>query len=53
MTGFYAGGLTRGEAWRREWSERAGLGFSLVGHLGYEMRYTLLLKKQRKSNVGQ
>jgi integrase len=34
ITDFYAGGLERDEAWRREWCERAGLGFSLVGLLG-------------------
>jgi integrase len=34
VTDFYAGGLEKDEAWRREWCERAGLGFSLVGLLG-------------------
>lgn len=34
VTDLYAGGLERDEAWRREWCERAGLGFSLVGLLG-------------------
>jgi integrase len=36
ITDFYAGGLERDEAWRREWCERAGLGFSLVGLLGLQ-----------------
>jgi len=36
VTDFYAGGLERDEAWRREWCERAGLGFSLVGLLGLQ-----------------
>jgi integrase len=30
VTDFYAGGLQKDEAWRREWCERAGLGFSVV-----------------------
>jgi integrase len=34
VTDFYATGLQRDEAWRREWCQRAGLGFSLVGLLG-------------------
>ena len=33
MTDFYAGGLETDEAWRRDWCERAGLGF-LIGLLG-------------------
>ena len=36
VTDLYAGGLERDEAWRREWCERAGLGFSLVGLLGLQ-----------------
>lgn len=36
VTDFYAGGLEKDEAWRREWSERAGLGFSLNGLLGLQ-----------------
>ena len=36
MTDFYAGGLEKDEAWRREWCERAGLGFPLVGLLGLQ-----------------
>ena len=36
MTDFYAGGLEKDEAWRREWCGRAGLGFSLVGLLGLQ-----------------
>jgi integrase len=31
VTDFYAMGLERDEAWRREWCERAGLGFPLLG----------------------
>jgi integrase len=38
VTDFYAGGLEKDEAWRREWCERAGLGFSLVGLLGLQNR---------------
>ncbi len=36
VTDFYAGGLEKDEAWRREWCERAGLGFYLVGLLGLQ-----------------
>jgi len=36
VTDFYAGGLEKDVAWRREWCERAGLGFSLVGLLGLQ-----------------
>jgi integrase len=36
VTDFYAGGLQKDEAWRREWCERAGLGFSLAGLLGLQ-----------------
>jgi hypothetical protein len=36
VTDFYAGGLEKDESWRREWCERAGLGFSLVGLLGLQ-----------------
>ena len=36
ITDFYAGGLQKDEAWRREWCERTGLGFSLVGPLGLQ-----------------
>jgi integrase len=36
VTDFYAIGLEKDEAWRREWCERAGLGFSLVGLLGLQ-----------------
>jgi len=36
ITDFYAGGLEKDDAWRREWCERAGLGFSLVGLLGLQ-----------------
>jgi integrase len=36
VTDFYAIGLQKDEAWRREWCERAGLGFSLVGLLGLQ-----------------
>jgi integrase len=36
ITDYYAAGLERDEAWRREWCERAGLGFSLVGLLGLQ-----------------
>jgi integrase len=36
VTDLYASGLERDEAWRQEWCERAGLGFSLVGLLGLQ-----------------
>jgi hypothetical protein len=36
VTDFYAGGLEKDEAWRREWCERAGLGLPLVGLLGLQ-----------------
>ena len=36
VTDFYASGLEKDEAWRREWCDRAGLGFSLVGLLGLQ-----------------
>lgn len=36
VTDFYAGGLEKDEEWRREWCERAGLGFYLVGLLGLQ-----------------
>ncbi len=34
VTDLYAGGLQQDKAWRREWCERVGLGFSLVGLCG-------------------
>jgi integrase len=36
VTDFYAIGLEKDEAWRRDCCERAGLGFSLVGLLGLQ-----------------
>jgi len=36
VTDFYAGGLEKDEAWRQEWCDRAGLGFSSVGLLGLQ-----------------
>jgi integrase len=36
VTDWYAAGLENDEAWRRDWCERAGLGFSLVGLLGLQ-----------------
>lgn len=36
VTDHYAAGLDKDEAWRREWCERAGLGFSLNGLLGLQ-----------------
>jgi integrase len=36
ITDFYAGGLKNDSAWRREWSERVGLGFSLNELLGLQ-----------------
>jgi integrase len=34
ITDFYAAGLSKDLAWRLEWCDRVGLGFSLVGLLG-------------------
>jgi hypothetical protein len=36
VTDFYAIGLEKDEAWRRDWCERVGLGFSLIGLLGLQ-----------------
>jgi len=36
VTDFYAGGLSKDLAWRLEWCDRVGLGFSLVGLLGLQ-----------------
>ena len=36
VTDFYASGLEKDEAWRREWCDRAGLGFTLDGLLGLQ-----------------
>ena len=36
VTDLYALGLHKDEAWRREWCEKAGLGFSLAGLLGLQ-----------------
>ncbi len=36
ITDFYAGGLKNDTAWRQEWSERVGMGFSLNGLLGLQ-----------------
>lgn len=36
VTDFYAAGLEKDEAWRREWCERVGLGFKLDGLLGLQ-----------------
>ena len=36
MTDHYADGFENDSAWRREWAERAGLGFSLNGLLGLQ-----------------
>jgi integrase len=36
VTDFYASGLSKDLAWRREWCDRVGLGFSLVGLLGLQ-----------------
>jgi len=36
VTDFYAAGLDKDEAWRREWCERVGLGFTLGGLLGLQ-----------------
>jgi hypothetical protein len=31
ITDLYAAGLQHDEAWRREWCDRVGLGFALIG----------------------
>lgn len=36
VTDFYASGLQKDEAWRRDWCERVGAGFSLRGLLGLQ-----------------
>jgi len=36
VTDFYAGGLSKDLAWRLEWCDRVGLGFSLVGLQGLQ-----------------
>jgi integrase len=36
VTDYYADGLKNDSAWRREWAERAGLGFSLNGLIGLQ-----------------
>ena len=36
VTDFYACGLSKDLAWRREWCDRVGLGFSVVGLLGLQ-----------------
>ena len=36
ITDYYAGGLKNDSAWRQEWAERVGLGFSLNGLLGLQ-----------------
>lgn len=36
VTDFYAGGLSMDLAWRQEWCDRVGLGFSVVGLLGLQ-----------------
>jgi integrase len=36
VTDYYAGGLSKDLAWRQEWCERVGLGFSLMGLHGLQ-----------------
>ena len=36
VTDLYASGLQKDEAWRREWCDRVGLGFSLLGYDGLQ-----------------
>ena len=36
VTDFYAGGLSKDLAWRREWCDKVGLGFSAAGLLGLQ-----------------
>jgi integrase len=36
VTDFYAGGLSKDLAWRQEWCDRVGLGFSVVGLHGLQ-----------------
>ena len=44
VTDLYASGLEKDDAWRREWCERAGLGFSVDGLLG--LQKVVPLKKE-------
>jgi hypothetical protein len=41
VTDFYASGVKKKDDWRREWCEKAGLGFSLVGLLGLQTAVSL------------
>ena len=41
VTDFYASGLQNDEAWRREWCEREGLDFSLIGPFGLQNVVTI------------
>jgi integrase/recombinase XerD len=45
VTDFYAGGLQNDLAWRQEWCERAGLGFSLDGLRGLQNAVPLVRAK--------
>jgi hypothetical protein len=45
ITDFYASGLQKDAAWRREWCEKAGLGFSLLGLLGLQSVVRIDLEK--------
>jgi hypothetical protein len=48
VTDLYATGLQQDQAWRREWCERVGLGFSLNRLQGYKMMCPRLPGRPRK-----
>ncbi len=45
VTDLYANGLHKDHAWRREWCDRIGCGFPLVGLIGASINTSLVLKK--------
>jgi integrase len=45
VTDFYAGGLTKDEAWRREWCDTVGTGFSLNGLHGLQNAVQVISEK--------
>jgi hypothetical protein len=53
ITDLGAEGLKRDRDWRREWWEKAGLGFSWSGLYGAIKQVPVMLKKARKPNTGR
>jgi integrase/recombinase XerD len=47
VTDFYASGLQKDEAWRREWCDKVGWAFHL-GYMGYKKSFRLIRRKPRK-----